>query len=720
MKAVLQNFKNGKMAVEEVPAPQLKPNGVLVRTEHSLVSAGTEKSVIELAKMNPLAKARARPDLVKKVMEKAGQEGLIGTAKIVSNLVSAPLPLGYSSAGVVIEVGSSVSDISVGQRVACGGIGFANHAEVVYVPRNLIAPIPDSVSSESACFATVGAIAMQGFRQADLSLGETVVVLGMGLVGQLVTQIAKAAGCLVLSADLDESKLKLAKECTEVITTTVAPDEAEKAILNLTDGAGADAVIIAAATKSNAPIQLAPQLVRDRGKVVVLGDVGLDVPRRKFFEKEIDIKQSRSYGPGRYDNAYEEQGHDYPIGYVRWTENRNMDSFLKLLGDGSVSVEQLITHRYSIDQAPEAYDLLLKNNNLLVVGVVLNYPQRGEKDSNPLEVGARQKNRTPSEKPLVRLAIIGAGQFAQGILLPAFARSKRVEFSAIVTDSGLTALNVAKKYNAQRCFSDPLDAINDANVDAVVIATRHNTHAHLVIESLLANKHCFVEKPLALNSDELKRVIATYQNCDRILMTGFNRRFSKYARRLKNEIAGNACVMNYVVNAGKLPRQAWQQDNDTGGGRIVGEICHFIDVMQYVTGALPLSIQAIGARNQARASDPDNLSILVEFQNNTVGSILYTSDGNPRVSKEKFEIFSNGSVYVVDNWRSLVWFKGSRKKIIRSWFKSEKGFDEEIKMFTESIKTGAEPIPFSEQIAATSCTFAIQRAVRTGERVTLV
>lgn len=715
MKAVLQNFKTGEMTVEDVPPPVLKDDGVLVHNVVSLVSAGTEKAVIELAKMNPLQKARARPDLVKKVLNKAGQEGLLATARIVSNLISSPLPLGYSCAGIVAEVGSHVADIVPGQRVGCAGLGYANHAEVVYVPRNLLVPVPDAVSFADASFVTVGAIAMHGVRQAELTLGETVVVLGAGLVGQIAAQICSASGCKVFCIDIDKNKIQLAKELGAGDGIVLGQGDVAAAVMAFTRGQGADVVLITAGTKSNEPISMAPELVRDRGRVIAIGEVGHNVPRRAYFEKEIDLKQSRSYGPGRYDPDYEEKGHDYPIGYVRWTENRNMAAFLDLVASRRIKLDALVTHRFSIAEADKAYNFLTGRNESPYIGLLLDY-ENDDHHANSviLEENHSQRSKSSGE---ISLGVIGAGQFAQGILLPALKDVPGISFHAFSTGSGLTSVNVARKYRAVKCTSDYNEILNDKNIDAVLIATRHDTHADMVSKALAAGKHCFVEKPLAIDQAGLDKVIEAYHNSDVILLTGFNRRFSPLAKRLHDEISGNKLVMQYRINAGFIPGSHWHQDTKEGGGRIIGEICHFIDVMQFVCGANVVSVSANAVTDNNSPSDPDNLLISLSFADGSIGTVAYVADGDPGFPKERLEVFGGGCVGVIDNWRSLL-VRGCGKKLRRRcWLQAEKGFPQEMSAFIEGVRCGVSPISFESQIGATMATFAVKKSIRLGSKI---
>jgi len=635
----------------------------------------------------------------------------LATARIVSNLVNTPLPLGYSSAGFVSEVGSRVPDISPGQRVACAGLGYANHAESVFVPRNLIARVPDGVSDAEATFVTVGAIAMHGVRQAELTLGEFVVILGMGLVGQIAAQICKASGCRVFCVDVDGSKVELAKELGCFDGSSGAEGDLIASVMEHTRGVGADAVIITAGTKSSQPIHLAPKLSRDRGRVVAVGDIGHDVPRRLYYDKEIDLKQSRSYGPGRYDPSYEEGGRDYPIGYVRWTENRNMELFLELVSQKSLQLLPLVTHRYPIEDAKKAYSHLDGSSKESYIAILLEYDAR-----KSLEVSVRLDSLSETKRRVtdVGFAVVGAGQFAQGVLLPALRKVPGTYFHGFATSSGLTTVNIARKFQAPVCTSDYRQLLDAGEVSAVLVATRHDTHAQIVSDAMKAGKHCFVEKPLAINQAELNKVIEAHAASSVILQTGYNRRFSPLACRLKEAMSGSPLVMQYRINAGFIPGAHWHQDDEIGGGRIVGEICHFVDLMQYLCGAYPASVSAIAVNDSNAPADPDNLVISLTFFDGSVGSITYAACGDSSFPKERLEVFGGGRVGVIDGWRSLVIQGNGRHTRQRCWFEAQKGFREEMNAFVSSIRDGEPAISFSSQVATARATFGIQTSIRTG------
>ena len=664
--------------------------------------------------MNPLRKARARPDLVRKVLSKAGQDGLLATARIVKNLVSAPLPLGYSCAGYVHTVGAQVSDIQPGQRVACAGLGYANHAELVYVPRNLLVPIPDAVSFEDSAFVTVGAIALQGVRQAQLTTGETVLVIGMGLVGQIAAQICSASGCRVFCTDPDNAKIELALMLGAEGGSSARGEDLAGAVNRFTRSRGVDAIIICAATKSSEPMQVAAALARDRARIVAVGDVGHDIPRRAFYEKELELRQSRSYGPGRYDPIYEEHGVDYPLGYVRWTENRNMEAFLDLVSTGRVTVSGLITHRFDVERALEAYALVTGERKEQFIGIMLQYDSDREQ---PTEVQLAPVARSKGSRGNLSFGVIGAGQFAQGILLPSLKAVGSVRFQSVCTGSGLTSVNVARKYGAAKCTSDYRAVIADPDVDVVIVATRHDSHAQIVIEALEADKHCFVEKPLALTSDELQAIADAERRSDAVLLTGYNRRFSPMAVVLREAFEDVPLNIHYRVNAGAVAGNVWQQDTVVGGGRIVGEICHFVDTLQYLSGALVSSVtaQAVG-QHEIGAADPDNLAVLLSFGNGSVATILYTSTGDPGFPKERIEMFGGGCVGIIESWRS-VRLTGDQRYRKRAWLQAQKGFREEMAAFMAGVRAGLSPIPVVEQLHTALVTFAIRESLRVGQTV---
>lgn len=715
MKAVLQNIKSGAITLGDIPQPVARPTHILVRNVCSLVSAGTEKSVLEFSKANYLQKAQMRPDLFRKVLNRARNEGLWQTYQVVSNLIDQPIQLGYSCAGVAVEVGADVSDIQVGQRIACAGLFVATHSEVVSVPRNLAVPIPDGVSFEEASFVTVGAIALQAVRLADLALGEHVVVYGLGLVGMLAAQLALAAGCHVIGVDIDPAKVELARSlgCTGVMAT----QEFERAILQASGGFGADKVLLCAATKSNEPIEKVPAFTRQKGVMVVVGDVPMNVPRRAYYDKEIDIRISRSYGPGRYDLGYEEGGIDYPYAYVRWTENRNMVAILDLVARQRVAFSRLITHRFNVAEATRAYDIIEGTVREPYLGIVIRYAEDEPATTVERSVSLPAAMAHAGE---VGIGVVGAGNFAKAFLLPSFARQAGVAIRSVCTASGVSATTVAKKYGAARATSDPGEVFRDPSVRLVLIATRHDTHADYVLRALDAGKAVYVEKPLALTLHEID---AIRDKCNGLasagatpfVMVGFNRRFSPLARSLKAVFAGRTEPMSvvYRVNAGSVSRGEWVHDAAQGGGRVRGECGHFIDFITFLTGALPLRVASTAVRGAAGPSD-ETLSITLEMSDGSLGTIHYFANGNSSMPKERVEAFSGGISAELNNFRSLKVYGASTPG--RGYFLNQaKGFSEEAQAVVSAVASGGpSPIPFDQIVAVSRATVLAVHAVTAG------
>src|SRR6185503_13614412 len=658
MKQVLQNRKTGRPFVGEVPVPALVRGRVLVRTVASLISAGTERAAVELVSKGLVQEARQRPDLVKAVVAKVKSEGLLNTFASVRDKMAASQALGYSAAGVVAAVAEDVTEFRVGDRVACAGVGFASHAEVLSVPKNLCVHLPENVSFESGAYGTLGAIALQGVRLAEPTLGESVVVIGLGLVGQLTVQLLKANGCRVFGLDLDQSRVSLALELG-ADKAIVSSDEAAKEIETWTRGYGADAVLITAATDSNQPVELAARGSRLKGRVIIVGMTGMDIPRQPFFSRELKLIISMSYGPGRYDPDYEERGHDYPLPYVRWTEKRNIESFLELVDGKRVNVDRLTTHQFPIGEADRAYALISGDVQEPYLGVVLNYDPEAD-------VARRVSLGTPirkAEKAIV-LGVIGAGGYVPAMLLPHF-KTEGVEFRSIATASGISAHDVGKKFGFAYAVSSAEEVLDDANVNLVVIGTRHDTHAELARAALERNKHVFVEKPLALNDEQLESVLEVAGSSSGKLMVGFNRRFSPLAQRAREFFSKRDTPLSivYRVNAGRIPKEHWTQNADEGGGRIVGEVCHFIDLMQYLIGAPPVYLfaESISAKS-SKIVDADSVFFAVRFADGSNGSIAYLSEGDKGLAKERVEIFGAGRVFVLDDYRRATLYKDGREE----------------------------------------------------------
>ncbi len=701
--------------MEEVPVPQIKDGHVLVQNICSLVSAGTERTSVETAQASMLGKAKSRPDLVAQVIDNVKREGVLATYNKVQNRLDNYKELGYSSAGIVIE--SAVDSIKVGDRVACAGT--AHHAEVVAIPKNLIARIPDGVEFSEAAFTTLGAIALQGVRQADVKLGERVAVIGLGLIGLLTVQLLKAAGCRVVGLDIVDSNFPLAKQsgCDECVLSDAS---ANSSIESFTHGHGTDAVIITASTSSNQPMELALQFARKRSSIVVVGTVGMDIPRSPFYEKELQLKISCSYGPGRYDPEYEMNGTDYPIGYVRWTENRNMEGFLDLVAQKKLDVQSLVTHRFPISEALNAYDLITGKNNEKNIGVLIDYPSVIAQHATKRVV--TRSAAVPSTSEQIVIGFIGAGNFAQSYILPALADEK-VRLKGVVTSHAVRAKTVARKFNFDYCSTDPQEVLDDKDTSVIFIATQHDTHAHYVLEAMKRGKHVFVEKPLAITQRELEDIREMMQSDKRhsaSLTVGFNRRYSKSIQAMRSffNVSREPFVMAYRVNAGSLPPTHWMQD-DKQGGRIVGEACHFIDTMAFLSDSLPVRVftESISSDN-ARVKQNENVNVSIRFANGSIGNLLYFANGDSSVPKEYLEVSSDGKTAIMNNFETVTFHEGGRKRSQR--FDGKKGHREEVIHFLRVIAGKEKPmLQFDSIYRTTLATFKINESLQKGLPVEL-
>jgi predicted dehydrogenase/threonine dehydrogenase-like Zn-dependent dehydrogenase len=721
MKQVLQEVSGGEIEVVNVPAPKLLPGCALVRTAASLVSVGTERASSEFAKSNLLQKARMRPDLVRDVLNKVRRDGLISTVAAVRSRLDQPGAPGYSSAGTVVAVGEGISDLNPGDRVACAGAGYAMHAELACIPRLLLARIPSaSVSLDHAAATTLGAVALHGVRTAGVQLGDLVAVIGLGLLGQLTVQILKAAGCRVIGMDIDPARVDLALRMGADAVSDSASGFAELCAGH-SRGRGVDAVLITAQAASSDPVNLAAQIARDRAVVVAVGTVGMDLERRTFYEKELDFRVSRSYGPGRYDSAYEQKGVDYPIGYVRWTETRNMEAFLQLLADGKISVEPLITHRFPIDQAPSAYDLITGRTAASFLGVLITYPEIVD-EAQRVEIAGAHPTSVLATKS-VRIGLLGAGSFSMAVLLPAMKKVKEAEFVGVCAANGAHAQHAARKFGFRYSATDDHKLISDPEINTVVIATRHHLHAAQVLAALTAGKHAFCEKPLCLNEQELDEIARTYNQLDPqpLLMVGFNRRFAPLATRLmefRREIH-EPLALHYRVNAGFIPADHWLNDPEQGGGRIIGEVCHFVDFLRYIVGAPLVEVQAHALANAGRYSN-DNLAASLRFSDGSHGTITYMANGDKSYSKERLESFGGGSVAVLEDFRRLELVSGGRKRVVQSRLRQDKGHRGEWQAFVTSVRGGTpSPIPVGEIIETMRATFALEESRSTGHSILL-
>lgn len=718
MKQVLQNMKTGETQVEDVPVPQVNEGTALVKTHISLVSAGTERMVVEFSKQSLAGKAKSRPDLVRQVLNKARREGLLSTIDAAMNKLDQPMVLGYSSAGTIVKVGPGLEGFKVGDRVACGGGGHAVHAEFASIPKNLMVPIPESVDFEAAAFTTIGAIAMQGYRLAEVGVGSRVAVIGLGLLGLLTIGIANAAGCQVIGVDLNPKRVELAKQMGA--HRAVSREQAVEAAEAFSQGSGFDAVLICADTKSNDPVVLAGEIARDRAKVVAVGAVVLEIPRKTYYEKELDLVVSRSYGPGRYDLEYEEEGKDYPIGYVRWTENRNMVSFLDLLAQKKLDISPLITHRIPIEEGKRAYELITGDEPHL--GVLLTY---GEED-------LPEENRIPNLKaPTVRvkpgeilaLGVLGAGNYAQSTFLPVVNKAGGVAPVGIVSASGTSAHHAAQRFGFGFAASDSASVIEDPAINMVAILTRHNLHTPQILEAFEAEKNVYCEKPLAITRDQLEQIKDALQKEDQpLLMLGFNRRFAPLAKEMKSFVdkRQEPLFAHYRVNANVLPLDHWLMDPEVGGGRIIGEGCHFIDFLTFLVGENPIEVSTQGLPDQGKYRE-DNVVMNFRFPDGSIGVISYLANGDKSYPKEHLEVFSSGRVAVLDDWRKLELVSKGRRRVKRHFLSQDKGHKDAWLSFQDAVQHKKEPpIPYEQLIGVSEAAFAAVESLRTGESVKII
>jgi len=693
-----------------VPVPALQRGRVLVRTVASLISAGTERAAVELVSKGLVQEARQRPDLVKAVVAKVKNEGLLNTFAAVRDKMVASQGLGYSAAGIVTDVAEDVTEFRIGDRVACAGVGYASHAEVLSVPKNLCVHLPEGVKFQAGAYGTLGAIALQGVRLAEPTLGESVVVIGLGLVGQLTVQLLKANGCRVFGLDLDPSRVSLAVELG-ADRAVVSGEATEKEIASFTRGRGADGVLITAATDSNQPVELAARISRLKGRVIVVGVTGLDIPRAPFFSRELKLIISMSYGPGRYDPDYEEKGHDYPIGYVRWTEKRNIESFLDLVAEKRVNVDKLTTHQFPIEEAERAYQLISGSSTEPYLGVVLNYDPEADL-TRRVTLGAAPAPRQGARG--IVLGVIGAGGYVPAMLLPHF-KTEGVEFRSIATASGISAHDVGKRFGFAEAVSSAEEVLDDNDVNLVVIGTRHDLHAELARKALERNKNVFVEKPLALNDEQLDAVLEAAERSSGLLMVGFNRRFSPLAQQAKSAFANRDTPLSilYRVNAGHIPKEHWTQDPLEGGGRIIGEVCHFIDLMQFFTGAPPVSVYAesVSAKSPT-ITDFDSVLVTLRFADGSNGSIAYLSEGDKSLAKERIEIFGGRRTFVMDDFRSGIEYASGREQ--QTNLKTQdKGQRNQVQRICATLREGGPaPISLDELAATTRATFRVLDSLR--------
>jgi predicted dehydrogenase/threonine dehydrogenase-like Zn-dependent dehydrogenase len=707
VKQVAQIVRDGTVAVVEVPSPSLRSGSLLVATRYSLISIGTERTKIVTGEKKLLQKARARPDLVKKVVDRARVEGIRSAVNVARDRLNALTAIGYSAAGVVLEVGGGVGGFAPGDTVACGGEG-ANHAEILVVPKNLVAHVPDGVPLDDAAYATVGAIALHGVRQAEVGIGESVGVVGLGLVGQLATRILLASGCKVLGIDLDAAAVELAHGAG---ATALLRDESglEGRVRAFSDGLGLDAILLCASSSSPDPLELAVRLARDRGRIVVVGETTISVERTPMYQKELELRMSRSYGPGRYDRDYEEHGRDLPPGYVRWTEQRNMQAFLDLVAAGSVRPSELTTHRFPVDEAAGAYELLTGHDEgPRPFGVLIEY---AGPPTNPTPAPRTRPTTMAGE-----IGLIGAGAFARATLIPALGQAGAT-LVAVASERGLTAADVASRFGFERAAASAEEVLDDPSIGAVVIATRHGSHAPLTAAALRAGKAVFVEKPLALTSDELVEIEDALRP-DSLLMVGFNRRFAPLVGRLERELEGcDDLVLAMRVNAGALPDDHWLHDPEDGGGRLLGEGCHFVDLLSTLTRSRAISAHAVAVPQPGRPiACSDSFSAQIRFDG-AVASLVYSGGGDSQMPKERLEVFGGGMAATLDDFRRLDVYRGGKR---RSWKSAQdKGHRAEIASFVAAVRGEHEAPSATSYLDSTRTTLALRESLQTGLPVDL-
>lgn len=697
--------------IVDVPSPLCKKGGVLVDTAYSLVSAGTEKMLFEFGKKGLIGKARERPDQVRKIMDKIATDGLFATVKTAFNKLAEPLPLGYSCVGRIVETDLLLTDFHKGDTVACAGL-TANHAERVFVPKNLVVPIPlDFEDIREAAFVALGAIAMQGIRQAECRFGDWVGVIGLGLLGQLTIRILKAAGCRVIGFDIDPSKEVLARAPINNLDAfiDIREDNASEKVLALT-AHGCDSIVITASTSSNQPVEFAAEIARDRAIVTMVGVTEMNLPRRPFYQKELDFRFSRSYGPGRYDSNFEEKGIDYPIGYIPWTEKRNMQEFIRMLHEKKISVRELLTHEFEIEKANDAYELITENpKQEKYAAVLLKYPLREEKKER-IVVSDTEFKKVEGK---IGVGFIGAGNFMKNVILPNMAKIEDYQLIAVSATTGTSIGQLPRKIRLKYTTTEYQGIMHDPDIDLVVIATAHDTHAKFAIEALDAGKHVYVEKPLAINEEQLKQVEEAYYRNKQHLFVGFNRRYSPFAKFIKENLQTDQypCMIQYTINAGYIPKEHWINDPEVGGGRVIGEVCHFIDLVVFLTGSPAKEIQVVNLNTESgHYSSSDNISINLSFQNGSIANIVYTSMGSKSYPKERVTIFCNGKVGEIDNFVSATIF-GKHKKTLKK-VEQDKGFLEEYREISKIIKenSGKRAIDqFSGNVETTKASLKVAR-----------
>lgn len=715
MKQLTQKLKTGAIMIQTLPMPVVSAGMVLVRNHYSVISAGTESSTVKAARKSLIGKARERPQQARQVVDSLKKQGPVKTYRNVMKKLEAYSPLGYSCAGKIIDVGAGVTQFAVGDKVACAGAGYANHAEVVCVPVNLCVKLQQDTNLQKASYNTLGAIALQGIRQADLRLGENCAVIGIGLIGHLTCLMLRASGVHTYGIDIDPVAVELAqKYCADRAWVRSDAGITEQ-IKNLTGGLGVDAVIITAGTSSLDPINLAGEIVRKKGLIVVVGAVPTAFDRDPYYKKELELRMSCSYGPGRYDPDYEEKGIDYPAAYIRWSENRNMQAFQELVHSGRIDLDYLTTHKFPLDQAPKAYDMIVERAELFL-GVVIEYDTDKPLERQPVVVNTSLSVGT------VGIAFIGAGSYAQGSLLPNIPRKNaKVVCKGIMTHSGTTSKRVAERYGFEFCTSNLADILGNVDINTIFIATRHDSHAEYVLKALKAGKHVFVEKPLCLNVEELRKIenayYARHEGKHFQLMIGFNRRFAPHAVSLKQQLNEGPVAMIYRVNAGAIPKDNWFQDPKIGGGRVIGEVCHFIDFLTFICGALPVRIYASALPDPHHLND--TVTINLDFANGSIGTVCYFANGSEKLPKEYVEVYQSGLTGIIRDFKEMEIFgKGRRKR--KKLLNQNKGQACMMRTFIDRVKNGGAPlIRVDEIFAVARTTFGIIESLQNHQAVSL-
>lgn len=702
MKQIIQDLKNGNTVLEEIPAPELKAGNLLIETTRSLVSLGTERMLVEFGKSNLLQKAKQQPDKVKDVINKVKTDGLKPTINAVLNKLGQPIPLGYCNVGKVIAIGKGVEGFTIGDRVASNG----PHAEYVCVPKNLAAKIPDNVTDEEAAFTVIGAIGLQGIRLVNPTFGETIIVVGLGLIGLVTAQMLKANGCKVIGFDYDSDKVTLARNLGIDAVNPAEGNDQISYVLNASNNIGADAVIITASNKSNEIISQSAKMSRKRGRIILVGVIGLDISRSDFYEKELTFQVSCSYGPGRYDDYYEQKGQDYPLAFVRWTEKRNFEAVLQAIAVKLIDVKSLITDRVPLSNYSEIYSDMSNGKS---IASILEYPEK--ELINPKRfVTLNNSKFTPGQGVV---GIIGAGNFTSAMILPCLKKTQ-AKLKYISSSGGLTGTVLAKKFNIAKSTTDNSSILNDNDIDLVMVTTRHNSHASLVVQALDHGKHVFVEKPLALNLVELDQIIEAIEKSKKTVTVGFNRRFAPLAIKMKKLLGNSGSPMNIIVtiNAGFIPSNVWVHDMEIGGGRIVGEACHFIDLISFLTQSRVVSV-CMNAMGQHPQDNSDNATIMLKYENGTNAVINYLANGSKTYSKERIEIYHQERTLVMDNWRKLTGY--GFKNFSSESSGQDKGHQSQFNLLIDSIiKGGSQIIPIDQIINTTKASFSAIASLRNG------